>query len=101
MLSIVFSTYTSSQSRDFQERIFSYLRNPILPSDESFAAYLKSASILAISDDDVQPTQVSYVLSITMPVFSYTQGKLHDNESTVTDGYSLRFSENESMPAGI
>ena len=99
MLSLVFTGFASSQTV-FQEKILSYLRNPILLYDDSLLTYLAENSLLSVSDDATQPTQDTYTLNITNPVFSYTQGKLHDNDSTVTEGYNLRFTVNDSMPNG-
>gem|GEM_PF-4897673 len=98
LLSILLTTPATSQSKDLQEKILYLLRNPIPISDDSFNKYLESSSLLTVSNEDAQPTQVSAILNFTNMTFTFVQSTLHDNISTAASGYSMRFTVNASIP---
>ena len=101
-LSLLISSIAASQDT-VQDKIISILKNPITLSDHAFKTILEGTSIKEVTNDQTQPTQTTFTLNLTDPTFSYTQDKLHDNVSTVTEegaGSNLRFTINGSMPNG-
>lgn len=93
LILLAISNPTVSQAEDLQNRLLSYLTNPVFSTPrESIIEYIESSSVLAVSNDDAHPPQTSSALNVTAPVFRFNQTRLHDNISRVTEGYDMRFS---------
>jgi len=79
------------------DNILSLIGTNIIPRDVMIE-YLRGYSILTIEDEDVHPSQTSFILDLSDTKFSFQQDKLHDNDATAESTYSMRFTvpENDS-----